>query len=137
VAVDTVGLLASVHTFWAYAVLIAGVIGLVGALGAWFGSLPPRETARRAGLIYVIAIDIQLLLGIVFWLVGGSVLFTSPGLRFEHPTTMVLAVVAAHAGQVLARRAKTPKASARIVAIAVAVSLVLVVLGVMRVTHAI
>jgi hypothetical protein len=50
---------------------------------------------------------------------------------------MVLAVVAAHAGQVLARRAKTPKGGARAVAVAIAVSLVLVVLGVMRVTHAI
>ena len=133
---SAVRLLTSVHTFWAYAVLIAGVIGLVGALAAWLGSLPARETARRAGLVYVIAIDIQLLLGIVFWLVGGSTLFTSPGLKYEHPTTMVLAVVVAHAGQVLARRAKSPRAGARTVAIAVAVSLVLVVLGVMRVTNA-
>jgi len=63
------------------------------------------------------------------------VFFATTGLLAEHLTTMVLAVVAAHLGQVLARRAKTARAGARTVAVAVAVSLALVVVGVLRVTH--
>jgi hypothetical protein len=124
--VDT---LSTIHSFWRYGVLIAAVIGLVGALGAWLGSLPPRETARRAGLIYVIALDVQLLIGIVLW-IGKGAMALPPPYRLEHPLTMILAAVAAHAGQVLARRSKTPKGAARTVAIAVAVSLVLVILGI-------
>jgi hypothetical protein len=77
-----------------------------------------------------------LLIGIVLFLMGGGAIL-SPGMKAEHPTTMVLAAVAAHAGQIMARRARTPQAGARTVAIAVAVSFVLVVLGVLRVTHAI
>ena len=47
----------------------------------------------------------------------------------EHPLIMILAVVAVHVGQVLSKRAKSDKAAARNVAIAVIVSLLLVVLG--------
>jgi hypothetical protein len=124
--VDT---LSTIHNFWRYGVLIAGVIGLVGAIAAWMGSLPPRETARRAGLIYVIALDVQLLIGIVLWLGKGGMALPPP-FRLEHPLTMILAAVAAHVGQVMARRAKTPKGAARAVAIAIAVSFVLVLLGI-------
>ena len=121
--------LSTVHSFWRYGVLIAAVVGLVGALAAWLGALPARQTARRAGLIYVIALDAQVLIGIVLW-VGKGGLALPPPFRLEHPLTMILAAVAAHAGQVIARRAKVPQAAARTVAIAVAVSLVLVVLGI-------
>jgi heme A synthase len=131
-----VDILVTIHRFWGYCVLIAAVLGLVGAVAAWLGSLPPRQTARRAGLIYIIALDVQVLIGIVLLLVGYAAALPG-GLKFEHPTTMVLAAVVAHAGQVMARRAKTPQAGARMLAIAIAVSFVLALLGVLRVTHAI
>jgi hypothetical protein len=43
---------------------------------------------------------------------------------------MLLALIVAHVGQVLSRRAKTDKGAARTVAIAIAVSLVLVIVGI-------
>ncbi|MCC7367304.1 MAG: hypothetical protein IT306_02715 [Chloroflexi bacterium] len=116
------------HSFWRYAVLIAAVVALVGALGGWFGSLPPRQTARRAGLLYVIAIDLQAALGIVLWLLRGGLDQARP-YRLEHPLIMILAVVAVHVGQVLAKRSRSDKGAARNVAIAVVVSLLLVVVG--------
>jgi heme A synthase len=131
-----VDILVTIHRFWGYCVLIAAVLGLVGAVAAWMGSLPPRQTARRAGLIYVIALDVQVLIGIVLLLVGYASALPG-GLKFEHPTTMVLAAIVAHAGQVMARRAKAPQAGARMLAIAIAVSFLLALLGVLRVTHAI
>jgi hypothetical protein len=124
-----VDILVTFHSFWRYAVLIAAIVGLVGALGGWLGSLPARPTARKAGLIYIIAIDIQALVGIVLWLAKGW--YANPGYyRAEHPATMLLALLVAHVGQVLSRRAKTDKGAARAVAIAVAVSLVLVIIGI-------
>lgn len=122
--------LSTIHSFWRYGVLIAAVIGLVGAAAGWLGSLPPRQTARRAGLIYIIALDVQLLIGIVLWLGRGGLAVEPRFFRLEHPITMILAAVVAHVGQVMARRAKTPKAAARAVTIAIAVSLVLVLLGI-------
>lgn len=116
------------HSYWRYVVLIAAVVALVGAVGGWLGSLPPRQTARRVGLLYVIAIDLQAALGIILWLLRGGLDQARP-YRLEHPLIMILAVVAVHVGQVLSKRAKSDKAAARNVAIAVIVSLLLVVLG--------
>jgi hypothetical protein len=124
-----VDILVTFHSFWRYAVLIAAIVGFVGALGGWLGSLPPRPTARKAGLVYIIALDVQALVGIVIWL--GKGWYAAPGyFRAEHPATMLLAVIVAHVGQVLSRRAKTDKGAARAVAIAVAISLVLVIIGI-------
>jgi hypothetical protein len=127
--VDILDLLVTFHSFWRYAVVIAAVVAIVGALGGWFGSLPARETARRAGLLYIIALDVQVLVGIVLWI--GKGWYAVPGyFRAEHPATMLLAMIVAHVGQVLSRRAKTPRGAARAVAIAVAISLVLVIVGI-------
>src|SRR4051812_25703298 len=64
-AVDTlVGALDTFHKLWGYVVLVAAVLAVVAAAAGWLGSLPPRETARRAGLLYIIPLDIQLLVGI-------------------------------------------------------------------------
>lgn len=117
------------HSFWRWIVLIAAVVALVGAIGGWLGSLSPALAARRAGTLYIVALDVQLLTGIILWVGRGW--YATPGyFRFEHPTTMLLAVIVAHAGQVMARRARDPRAAARTVAIAVAISLVLVIVGI-------
>ena len=126
---DILATLSTVHSFWRYGVIIAAVIAIVGALAAWMGALPPRQTVRRAGVLYIIALDVQVLIGIVLWLGKGGMALPPP-FRLEHPLTMILAAVAAHVGQVLARRARTPQAAARSVAIAVIVSLILVVVGI-------
>ena len=83
-------------------------------------------------MIYIIPLDIQVLLGIVILLGGRGMTLVGP-LLYEHPTTMVLAAVVAHVGQVMARPGGDGKGAARTTAIAIAVSLVLVVVGVVRV----
>jgi hypothetical protein len=118
------------HGFWGnYVVPIDAVDALVGAVAAWLGALPPRLAARRAALGYVIALDLQLMLGIVIWLGLGGMALPRP-YRLEHPLIMVLAVIALHGGLVLARRAKSDKAAARTTAIAVIISFVLVLMGI-------
>ena len=120
--------LVTFHSFWRWVVLIAAVVGLVGAAGGWLGPLPARLAARRAGTLYAVTLDVQLVVGLIL-LVG--LWGTLPTFyRYEHPTTMLLAVVVAHVGQVMAKRAGDPRAAARMVAIAIAVSLVLVVVGI-------
>ena len=129
---DIVAGLVTFHSFWRYAVLIAAVIALVVAFGGWLGPLHLRTllqpVVRRAGSLYIIALDLQALIGIVIWL-GKGWYGTSGFYRAEHPATMILAVIAAHVGMVLAKRSPLPQRAARAVALGVAVSLVLVVAG--------
>ncbi len=117
------------HSFWRWAVLLAAVVALVGALAGWLGGLAPALSARRVGSPYTIALDIQFVLGVILWV--GKGWYVVPGFyRFEHPSIMVLALVVAHVGPVLARRATAPRAAARAVALSTLASLVLVVLGI-------
>jgi hypothetical protein len=131
--VEIVAGLVTFHSFWRYAVLIAAVIALVVAFAGWIGPLSQRmhlqPVVRRAGSLYIIAIDVQALVGIIIWL--GKGWYAAPGFfRAEHPAIMLLAVIAAHAGMVLAKRSLLPMNAARAVALAVTISLVLVLIGI-------
>ena len=130
---EIVANLVTFHSFWRYAVLIAAILALVVAFVGWLGPLPQRvllqPVVRRAGSLYIIAIDVQALVGIIIWL--GKGWYAAPGFyRAEHPATMVLAVIAAHAGMVLAKRSLLPMRAARAMALGVAISLALVLIGI-------
>jgi hypothetical protein len=122
--------LVQLHSFWRWAVLIAAVVALVGALGGLLGALPPVLAARRAGAFYTIALDIQFVLGLILWIGKGWYAVPGTFYRFEHPSTMLLAVIVAHIGPVIARRAKSPRVAAGAIALSTLVSLVLVVIGI-------
>ena len=99
-------------------------IALVGAVGTTLAALQNREgSAEGWGLATMIALDLQLLLGLLLYLVVSPNMaeirahfgeaMQNPQLRFwavEHVTAMLAAVVLAHVGRVLARNAKTPAA---------------------------
>ena len=117
------------HSFWRWVVLIAAVVALVVVVGGWLGSLSLPLSARRAGLLYIVALDVQLLTGLILWVGRGW--YATPGyFRFEHTSIMLLAVIVAHVGQAMAKRARDPRGAARTLAIAIAVSLVLVIIGI-------
>ena len=103
-------------------------IAIVAGVGATLAALRNRartddSVADRWGFVLIMALDIQLLLGLLLYFVvspnmraildnfGGAM--KDPALRFwavEHVTTMVVAVILAHVGRVLARKAATPSA---------------------------
>jgi heme A synthase len=112
-------LVLSVHSWLRWVALIAAVVAI-------YSLLSDRQSSSRAdlwGLVLMIALDIQLLLGVLLY--GALSPFTAeamrdfgaamrnPGLRFfavEHVTLMVAAVVLVHAGRIMARKAITPDA---------------------------
>ena len=113
--------------------MIAAVLALVVSVGGWLGPLTQRvllqPVVRRAASLYIIALDLQVLVGIVLWV--GKGWYAAPGFfRAEHPATMLLAMIAAHVGLVMAKRHRLPMGAARAVAIGVVVSLVLVLVGI-------
>ena len=109
-------LVLTAHSWLRWVALIAGLMAVVLAFTA-----SPR--ADRWGLILVIALDIQLLLGFALYLVlspntkailgNFGAAMRDPVARFwavEHVSLMVFAVVMAHVGRVLARKAAAPAA---------------------------
>ena len=118
-------------------------VALVAAIGAAFAALRKRDAAaERWGLIAMSALDLQMLLGLTLYLAlspnmaaimnnfGGAM--KDPVARFwavEHISSMFIAVIAAHVGRVLARKAQTPEARRKRILIAFAVAAVLMIIG--------
>jgi hypothetical protein len=112
-------LVLALHSWLRWFALIAGVVAIYSVLSDRDSSGP----ADGWGLAFMIALDIQLLLGVLLYVALSpftaeamkdfGAAMRNPGLRFfavEHVTLMLAAVVLAHAGRVLARKAKTADA---------------------------
>jgi hypothetical protein len=107
------------HSWLRWAALAAGIYATFAAAADSTGARAARTD--RAGLAFVTLVDIQLLLGLLLYLVlspftkealrdFGAAMHNS-GLRFwavEHSMTMLAAVILVHVGRVLARKAATP-----------------------------
>jgi len=122
-------------------------VALVASVGVTLAALrgqvhTDRSVADRWGLFAMMTLDIQLLLGLLLYLVispnmkpilenfGASM--RDPGLRFwavEHVTTMFGAIILAHVGRVLARRAKTDQAKRTRLLVCFAVATILILAG--------
>lgn len=114
-----------VHSLMRWVVLLAAVAALVG-----YGRARGRGgvDARAAGLgaLYAAAIGIQLLLGVVLWLIQGRWSGDNVFLSFIHPAMMLVATGVASAGVARARRI----GSATTGLVAVLASLVLVIVAI-------
>lgn len=96
-----------IHSYWAYLVLLVLVLATFNALYKFFGNKEFNAKDFRISLFALITMHIQLLIGIVLFLlkdyfttieeIGGMAeLMKNKALRnlvIEHPTTMIAAVV--------------------------------------------
>ena len=102
------------HSWLRWLALVAGVGATFAAFGTGDGAV---RSAERWGLIFMIALDVQLLLGLLLYGVLSpytaaamkdfNAAMRDPVLRFwavEHLTMMLAAVVLVHVGRVLARK---------------------------------
>jgi hypothetical protein len=131
-----------VHSWLRWVALAAGVA----AIGTSFSDRGGAKTggaAERWGLIFMIVLDLQMLLGLLLYLVLSpftteamrdfGAAMRSPGLRFfavEHLVMMFAAVILAHVGRVLARKAKTPEAKRTRRLICYGLAMVVMLLGI-------
>jgi heme A synthase len=104
---------------------------LIAVFGVLFAAIRGKvqgsqSIADRWGLFAMLALDLQMLLGLLLYLVVSPNMaeirahfgeaMQNPQLRFwavEHLTAMIVAVVVAHVGRVLARKAKTTDSKRR------------------------
>ena len=132
----------ALHNIVRWVVLILAIFATVGAFLGWFGKRQWSERDRKIGLFFGMAMDIQLLLGLILYFVYSPITRAAladfgatmdvKDLRFfgmEHVFYMVLAVVFAHLGSVFSRRAPDSKAKFQRAAIFFGLSLLLILLG--------
>jgi heme A synthase len=122
---------------------LALVSGFGAALAAIMGRVQGRDSAAdRWGLILMIALDIQMLLGLLLYLVVSPNMreilthfgdaMKDPSTRFwavEHVTAMFAAVVVAHVGRVLARKAVSPDAKRKRLLVCFILAVILMLVG--------
>jgi len=132
-----------IHSILRWVVLLLAVYAILRAYSGWFGKRKYGSSDRKAGLFFTITLDVQLLLGL--WLYfflspltttalrdfGGAM--NNPELRFfvlEHAFYMVLAVVFAHLGNVLSRRAEEMVAKHRRAALWYTLTLIVILIAI-------
>jgi hypothetical protein len=118
-------------------------VALVAAIGAAFAALRRQDgAAERWSLAAVTALDLQMLLGLILYLAVSpnmreilnnfGAAMQDPTTRFwavEHISTMFLAVVMAHVGRVLARKATTADARRKRILIAFGLASLFMIVG--------
>lgn len=110
------------HSWLRWGVVVAGLMATISAftMKPGFGG---EDRADRWGLIFMITLDLQLLVGFLLYFAlspATAAIFNDfgaamrdPVARFwavEHVTLMVVAVIVAHLGRILGRKARTPGA---------------------------
>jgi hypothetical protein len=134
-------LVLTLHSWIRWVAILAGIIATLTVLT----STPRSASADRSetwGLILMIALDLQLLLGLLLYLalspISRSIFedfgaaMRDPVARFwavEHVSIMLLAVVLGHVGRVLGRKAATPAARRTRLLICYGLATVLMIVG--------
>lgn len=119
--------LMTIHGEIRWLVAILAVVIIIKFLIGWLGKRSYKPLDRTLLTAYTIMLDINVLLGLILLFFGGG--FNGP--RLEHATTMLLAVVAAHMTAIW-RRSDDSAKKYRNQLLLVALSLLLVLFGVIR-----
>jgi hypothetical protein len=120
-------LLLTIHGEIRWLVVLLAAVVIVKFLIGWLGNRNYTALDRNLLTGYTILLDINVLLGLIILFFGGG--FSGP--RLEHATTMLLAVIAAHMTAIW-RRSTDSTIKFRNQLLLVALSLVLVLFGVIR-----
>jgi hypothetical protein len=131
------------HSWNRWLVLLAGVWVIVRSFGGWHSGNPYQKTDNTAAAIFLGALHLQLLLGLLlqFWLspvtdavyrdMGAAMKDSAQ--RFwavEHMIGMIIAIIIAQVARILSKKAKVPSAKHRIMFWGALVSLVIIFLNI-------
>lgn len=116
------------HSGLRYLVLLAALAAIITAALGLRDSGPAGKGERMAGAIFTGLLDLQVLLGIIL-----LTMWQFYGQLMGHLTMMVLAVAAAHAGGVMARRREPASSGSAIRLGAYVLALVLIIGGILAI----
>ncbi len=133
----------AIHNIIRWVALVLLIVTTVSAFIGWLGKREWAERDRKFGVFTTIALDTQLLLGLILYFFLSPLTKTAlqdfgaamgvTDLRFyvlEHALFMILAVILAHVGSALAKKATDLKAKFMRAAIFYGLALLLVLLGI-------
>jgi len=132
----------AVHNVVRWFVFLFAIVALLRALKGINGGVDYASGAKRSVFLFTMSVHLQLVLGLLLYGVSPltrhamgdmGAAMRDPGVRFfvvEHPTLMILAVVAATLTGVLARRGPDDTVRHRRAAIGIALSLGLILAGI-------
>ncbi len=131
------------HNLLRWVVVAAALAATIVGASGWSGSKASNQPLRRLSLLFVASMDLQFLLGLALYFGASPIVHQAlqnmsaamkvKELRFfsvEHTTAMLLALILAHVGGALARKAKTVAGQYRGATICFALSLLLVLAGI-------
>jgi hypothetical protein len=132
----------TIHSIVRWVALILVILATTFAFIGWLGRREWAERDRKIGVYTTIALDIQLLLGLLLYFFLSPLTKTAfqdfgaamsvPDLRFfglEHALYMLLAVISAHIGSALSKKATESRAKFMRAAIFYGLALLLILLG--------
>jgi len=121
--------IAGFHGLFRWFLLAAALGAIVIAFSGWSGRKPASPNLFRLGLLFVLAMDLELITGLLLYF-GAS-----PDLRsafIAHGVIMFIAVLLAHVGGALTRKASSDLMKHRGPAIAWTISLLIMLAGILR-----
>ncbi|QGY43144.1 hypothetical protein GM418_05570 [Maribellus comscasis] len=127
------------HNMFRWLVLLALVLAIVLAYAGWFGKRDWKKTDNITGLLLVIFMDIQFLVGIILYafvspltkaaFADFGAAMSNPDLRFyavEHILMMIIALAIVHIGRSKSKKAASSLKKHRVAAIFYTIGLILI-----------
>lgn len=132
----------AIHNILRWVVLLLGVWALFLSYRGWLGKLPWSGSDRKTGVFFSAAIDTQVLLGLILYVFLSPITrsafsdfgaaMSDPGARFfaiEHIFYMLLAMIFAHLGSALAKRATQDSAKHQRAALWYSLAMIVILVG--------
>lgn len=108
-----------IHSLLRWAIVLTGIWAVIRALKGVSGKTPYTGADNKAGLFFMISLDIQLLVGLILYFVtsdlglkafttNGAAVMSNSGLRFfavEHALAGVVGIALVHIGRAKVKRA--------------------------------
>lgn len=92
-------IIVNLHNIWRWVVLLVGLGAIALAIMSATGARPWDGVSDRLSFFFTLAMDIQLLIGIVLWIGQQRWDGSDTFLSFIHPLLMIVAVALAHVGR--------------------------------------
>ena len=130
------------HSWVRWVIVIAGILAVARAVIGMSGGKPWTKDDDRGTLLFTIALDVQMLVGLILYVALSPVTRTAfadmaaamrnPALRFwvaEHFVGMIMALALAHVGRVVIRRKAQADDKHRLAALFMGVAMIVILLS--------
>ena len=139
------GIVLGLHNLVRWLVLLTAIYALARAYVGWLGKRPWTGADRQSSMLFSTTLDVQFLLGLVLYFllspitklalanISGILSSPNPEVPFfgiEHELGMLVAIILAHVGSALSRKAATPAVGHRTAAIFFTFSVLIVLIAI-------